>query len=400
MLEVAASLEVADRIGGEPMPFDKLARQCGAHPTALLQLCRALAAFGVFSVDGDGNVGHTEKSRWLKSSAIPTLHHAARYWGMPSTWSAWGHLEYAIRTGKAPFEDVFGMPNFDYLGAHPQEAGLFDAFMQNSPDDRHAAVAQAYDFSGARVVVDVGGGNGALLRAILGAHPDVRGVLFDQESVVSGALLDGFVQRCAIDPGNFFERVSLGGDIYTLSQILHDWSDERCLQILRNCHAAMNDSGRILVIERHSRYGARPDQPDQLPGRYAHDGDVSRRKRANTGRVLAALYQGWFYRAASNPDAVRLLRARNTQGGMMRRDLVPRLDPFRLRDGSVPGSLKSSRHGPQCDRVAGGIGHSTGHRPPARCYKALKVAGHPSDGANQQATSDHFSIVAHSKCSI
>ena len=250
MLEVAASLEVADRIGGEPMPFDKLARQCGAHPSALLQLCRALAAFGVFSVDGDGNVGHTEKSRWLKSSATPTLHHAARYWGMPSTWSAWGHLEYAIRTGKAPFEDVFGMPNFDYLGAHPQEAGLFDAFMQNSPDDRHTAVAEAYDFSGARVVVDVGGGNGALLRAILGAHPDVRGVLFDQELVVSGALLDGFVQRCAIDPGNFFERVSLGGDIYTLSQILHDWSDERCLQILRNCHAAMNDTGRILVIER------------------------------------------------------------------------------------------------------------------------------------------------------
>ncbi len=250
MLEVAASLGLADRISDEKRPFDQLADECRAQPAMLLRLCRALAAFGVFSVDIEGNVGHTEKSRWLRSNATPTLHYAARYWGMPSTWAAWGNLEYAIRTGKASFEDTFGMPNFDYLSAHPQEASVFDAFMQHSPDDRHAAVAEAYDFSGASVVVDVGGGNGALLRAILAAHPHVRGILFDQESVVSGAVLGDYARRCAIDPGSFFERVSLGGDIYTLSQILHDWSDERCLQILGNCRAAMNDGGRLLVIER------------------------------------------------------------------------------------------------------------------------------------------------------
>jgi hypothetical protein len=124
--------------------------------------------------------------------------------------------------------------------------------MQHSPDDRHAAVVERYDFSGSPTVVDVGGGNGALLAEILGANPGARGILFDQEAVVAKApaVLGAAIGRCDIRSGSFFEAVPQGGDIYTMSQILHDWNDERCLTILANCRAAMARDARLLVIER------------------------------------------------------------------------------------------------------------------------------------------------------
>jgi O-methyltransferase domain len=252
MLEVAASLELADRIDDKPRQIRELAGECSADAAMLLRLCRALAAFGIFTVDPEGQIGHSENSRWLRKDSKPTLHHAVRYWMMPSTWAVWGNLEHAIRTGEPPLEAIYGMPYFDYLKTQPGEARLFDNFMQNSPDDRHAAVVEAYDFSEARLVVDVGGGNGALLAAILEANPRTRGVLLDQVSVLSSAnlILGTLAERCIIHPGSFFDSLPTGGDVYTLSQILHDWNDERCRDILANCRAAMDKEGRLLVIER------------------------------------------------------------------------------------------------------------------------------------------------------
>ena len=252
MLNVAASLGLADRIGDRPRHVHILAQECNAHTEMLLRLARALAAFGIFSVDDSGNIAHTERSRLLRQDSRPTLHHAALYWTMPSNWSAWAALEDTVRTGKPAFETVFGVPNFAYLEAHPDEARLFDAFMQHSPDDRHAAVADAYDFSGAKVMVDAGGGNGGLVKATLTKHPQLRAVLFDQKEVVANApvALGDCADRCTIQPGDFFETVPRGGDVYVLCQILHDWNDENCLKILRNCRAAMAEGARLLVIER------------------------------------------------------------------------------------------------------------------------------------------------------
>ncbi|MET0779987.1 MAG: methyltransferase, partial [Microbacterium sp.] len=154
--------------------------------------------------------------------------------------------------GECAAEAVFGMPGFEYLKRNPADAKLFDLMMQHSPDDRHAAVVAAYDFS-ASLVVDVGGGNGALLAAILRNYSDASGVLFDQEAVVAGAadvLGPTLVDRCRTEVGDFFESVTRGGDIYTLSQILHDWDDDRCATILANCRAAMGPNKRLLVIDR------------------------------------------------------------------------------------------------------------------------------------------------------
>ena len=260
MLQVAAAFELAERVAEGPQTVEALARECGANGNMLLRLCRALAAFGIFAVDQNGSVSQTPRSAVLCRAAKPTLHYAARYWTTPGNWAAWHNLEHTVRSGEAAFEATFGLSNFDYLRSHPEEAHLFDSFMQHSPDDRHRAVVEAYDFSDAGLVVDVGGGNGALLAAILSASPNVRGVLYDQEAVVCAApeTLGSSIDRCTIQQGNFFHVIPTGGDTYVLSQILHDWNDERCLEILANCRTAMLRNARLLVIERVL---------DEMPGR-------------------------------------------------------------------------------------------------------------------------------------
>jgi len=252
MLEVTVTTGMADSIGSVPRPASDVARECRADEAILLRLCRALAAFGIFAVDAVGNISHTPKSRWLRSDAKPTLHYAVRYWCMPSTWAVWGNFEHALLTGAPPFEAVYGMPYFEFMKTHQDEADIFNRFMQHSPDDRHAAVAEAYDSPGAGVAVDVGGGNGALLAAILSANPGLNGILFDQEAVAADAhiTLGDLAERCTVRPGNFLDNIPAGGDIYTLSLILHDWSDDQCRRILANCHGAIKPGGRLLIIER------------------------------------------------------------------------------------------------------------------------------------------------------
>jgi SAM-dependent methyltransferase len=252
MLHVAAELRLADHIGDVSRTAAEIAAASGAKPDLLLRLCRALAAFGIFSVDDEGRVSQTPRSACLRSDAVPTLHYAARYWGMASTWATWGNLHHTIMTGEPAFEATFGVPNFEYFKANPQESEIFDAFMRHSPDDRHAAVAAAFDFSGAGIVVDVGGGNGGLLRAILDAHTGVRGILADQAGVIVDAaeVLGAQASRCDIAATDFFVSMPEGGDIYTMAQIMHDWSDENCLKILANCNAAMKPGARLLVIDR------------------------------------------------------------------------------------------------------------------------------------------------------
>jgi hypothetical protein len=252
MLHVAAKLGLADLIGDASRPVADLAAASGANPDMLLRMCRALAALGIFSVDEINRVSQTPRSACLRSDAVPTLRYAARHWGMPGTWATWGNLQHTIMTGEPAFEKTFGMPFFEYLKANPEQSEFFDEFMRHSPDDRHAAVAAAYDFSGAGTVVDVGGGSGGLLRAILDAHTCVRGILADQPGVVAGAaeVLGAQAGRCDMAPCDFFASVPDGGDIYAMSQVLHDWNDESCLKILAKCRLAMKPGARLLVIER------------------------------------------------------------------------------------------------------------------------------------------------------
>jgi hypothetical protein len=252
MISVAAELGLADRVAGGSRSAMALGLECGADPGMLLRLCRALAAFGIFSVDAEGRIGQSERSAWLRSDATPTLYYAARYWTMPSIWATWGNLEHTIRTGEPAFIATLGMPSFEHLKSNPEDAERFDRFMQHSPDDRHRAVAEAFPLSPGARVVDIGGGNGALVAAVLAANPEAEAVLFDRPDVVAGApaVLGSLAERCEVRAGDFFGAVPDGGDVYVLCQILHDWSDERCLTILANCRTAMRPGAELMIVER------------------------------------------------------------------------------------------------------------------------------------------------------
>ena len=266
MIQVAVALELADHLTDGPEFAASLALKVGADPQTLLRLCRALAAFGIFDIDAEGRIGQSVRSDTLRKNAVPTLYHATRYWNAPHLTGGWANLEHAVRTGGSAFEGVYHMPKFDYLKLHPDEAQLFDLFMQHGPDNRQEAVAAAYDFTDASLVVDIGGGNGALLAAVLGRYPGVRGLLFDQEAVVAGAagVLGKVVERVTVQAGSFFEAVPPGGDVYLLSMILHDWDDEHCLAVLAKTRTAMGPQKRLLVIERVLGEPGQPNPVDYL----------------------------------------------------------------------------------------------------------------------------------------
>ena len=166
---------------------------------------------------------------------------------------AWTEILYSIQTGKKAFDKVFGKPIFDYLGEHLDKAQIFDAAMVGIHGRESAAVQKAYDFSGINTVVDIGGGNGSQLIALLKANPTMRGILFDLPHVIERAKAPiaaaGLADRCELVAGSFFETVPAGADAYFMRHIIHDWEDEKSLTILRNCHRAMPAHGRLLVVE-------------------------------------------------------------------------------------------------------------------------------------------------------
>jgi ubiquinone/menaquinone biosynthesis C-methylase UbiE len=166
---------------------------------------------------------------------------------------AWAEIDYSLRTGKIAFDKVFGKPIFDYLSEHPDKARIFDAAMVGIHGRESHALLNAYDFSGIGVVADIGGGNGSQITEILKKHTRMKGIVFDLPHVIERAKeriqASGLVDRCQLVSGSFFDAVPEGADAYLLRHIIHDWDEEKCLTILRNCHRAMRPASKLLVIE-------------------------------------------------------------------------------------------------------------------------------------------------------
>ena len=292
MLRLVADLTVADKLPDDgARNVDDLASACGVQATPLLRVLRALAAFDVFCVTVDGQVSHSPRSRLLRSDASTSLHTAARFWAAPGSWRAWGELDAAL-TGGNPHQVAWQTSRFDYLRQHGNEARLFDKFMASMRDDRHEAVAAAYDFSGANLIVDVGGGNGETLRRVLRRFPGARGLVLDRDDVVeaipAAARLDG---RIDVRGGDFLQSVPAGADRYLLVRVLHDWPDEECVRILKNCRSAMPDQARLLIVEQLLE----PDPQRGRPTAYLLDiqmmamfGSGRERTREEFERLLAA----------------------------------------------------------------------------------------------------------------
>ncbi len=249
---VAAKLGLADFLTEGPRRSEDLAAATGTHAPSLHRLLRALASAGVFTEASPGHFALTPLAALLRTG-VPGSMRALAITYNEEQYRAWGDLLHSVRTGEVAFEHCYGMPIFDYFAQHPEADRVFNEAMIGWTDRVAAAVASTYDFSPFGTVVDVGGGYGALLAAILRRHPMARGILFDQPHVVGSAkellAAAGIADRCACVGGDFFVEVPAGGDAYVLAQILHDWDDDRSSAILGQCRRAMPPHGKLLVVE-------------------------------------------------------------------------------------------------------------------------------------------------------
>jgi hypothetical protein len=263
-IHVAATLGIADLLRGGPRRSDELAATTESHAPSLHRVLRALASVGVLHEEDDGRFALTDVGDCLRSDAPEPVGGWSAYVGLPSHFAAWSHLLHAVRTGENAFRSVHGTDVWDYRSTHPDEGAIFDRAMTDMTQRANHHLLDAYDFARFGAVVDVGGGHGGLVAVLLGAHPQMRGVVFDQPHVVAGApaVLDAarVADRCRVVGGSFFDAAPAGGDAYLLKAILHDWEDEDAVRILRSCRDAIAADGALLVVERE--LGAPNASPD------------------------------------------------------------------------------------------------------------------------------------------
>jgi len=252
-IHVAALLGLADLLKDGPRRADDLAAATGSNDAALYRLLRALASVGVFCEAENRCFALTPLGDCLRSDAAEPIAPWARFIGAAYHWQSWGDLVYSVQTGETASHHVHGMSQWAYGAQHPEEGAAFDAAMTAMSQRQAAAVLAAYDFGRFGRIVDVGGGQGAFLAAILSKYPTTRGALLDQPHVVAHAepvlRAAGVAERCEVTGGSFFDAVPDDGDAYVVKGVVLDWSDEQAAAILRACRRAIRPSGRLLVIE-------------------------------------------------------------------------------------------------------------------------------------------------------
>jgi hypothetical protein len=249
---VMARLQVADLLADGPMTIDEVSASTDTQPNMMRRLVRGLAGVGLVEVEGDGRVSLTEMGALLGSRHARSLRDLALHRGGES-FAAWGKLEHAVRTGEPAFEAAHGDPFFTYLRNNHEAGAAFDGTMTRLSHGVVEEVIERYDFAAASRILDVGGGRGHFAAAVLEAHPELEGAVFDMPEVAQGTgerlRRRGLGDRCVAIGGNFFESLPAGYDLHLLKWILHDWNDKSCRTLLKACHAALPDHGRLLIVE-------------------------------------------------------------------------------------------------------------------------------------------------------
>ena len=258
---VAAKLRIADLLASGPKTIAELASESGTHPPTLERLLRALSTLEMFAPASDSRFRNTPLSEMLRSDHPQSRREGALFLPARFLWLPIGELFESVRTGEPAFRRIFGQPFFEYLAAHPADAAVFNSAMTQGIAWTTPALLEAYDFSRFEQLVDVGGGEGALLRDILVATPRLHGVLFDLPQVVARAseiLTGDIAARCQIVDGNFFDAIPKDADAYLLKGVIHDWPDDDAARILRNTRRAIRPDGTLLLIEGIVDSTARP----------------------------------------------------------------------------------------------------------------------------------------------
>lgn len=245
-LHVVADLGVADALDEAPRTAAELAGDVGANADALGRILRLLAAHGVFEQRGD-RFAHSPASRLLRTDHPQSMRAVARMFGLPVNWAAYGLMDTSVRTGRPAAEKILPAGHWSYFAEHPEEGAIFNAAMVGKAHGQVAAVLGAYDFSRFRTIADIGGGRGHLLRAVLAASPEGKGVLFDLPAVVAEA--GPASDRLRLQGGDFFRDALPTCDAYLAMEVIHDWGDDESVAILRAIRKAAPPNARVLVIE-------------------------------------------------------------------------------------------------------------------------------------------------------
>jgi hypothetical protein len=251
-LYVSAKLGIADLLGTGPLNCDRLASKTNTDASSLYRILRALASVGVFTEVAPREFALTPLASLLQTS-VPNSMRSLAIMYAEEQYRAWGEILYSVRTGQPAFEHQFRMGVFEYFAQNPDAGRVFNEAMTGLTSQIANALAKAYDFSRFKIIVDVGGNVGTVIAAILREYPFAQGLLFDRPDVVASApehlAKAGVENRCQCVGGDFFMAVPSGGDAYLLASILHDWDDDRCLRILKNCRQVMPARGKLLVVE-------------------------------------------------------------------------------------------------------------------------------------------------------
>jgi hypothetical protein len=244
---VVADLGVADALEETPRTATDLAASVSAHRDALGRVLRLLAAHGIFEMQGE-TFRHSPASRLLRTDHPQSMRAFAQMFGLPIFWATYEALEHSVRTGLPAASKVFPEGFWAYLAQRPEEGHVFNAAMGAKAQGAVAGILASYDFSGFDLIGDIGGGSGHLLRAVLDASPNAKGVLFDLPHVIEE---DAGVasERLTLQAGDFFQDALPTCDAYLLMEIIHDWGDEESVAILQAVRRAAPPHARLLVIE-------------------------------------------------------------------------------------------------------------------------------------------------------
>lgn len=260
-LHVAADLRLADLLAVGGKDVDELAAATHADSGSLSRLLRMLTGAGVFEQEAEGRYALTALGATLRSDAPDSVREWALFVGAGEIWKVWAGLRESVLTGHASFPAVHGVQMWEYLASHPKLGESFNGWMTRQSHQHNTALVAAYDFSQFSRVVDVGGGQGSTLAAILSANPSLRGVLLDLPPVVATPTpleAMGVRERCEVIGGDMLRAVPPGADAYIVKRVLMDWGDEDSTTILRRCREALPEDGRVLVIEMLMPAGSEP----------------------------------------------------------------------------------------------------------------------------------------------
>jgi hypothetical protein len=330
----ATKLGIIEALHDGPKSADVIAESVGADPDAVYRLMRLLARRGIFTQRRGGRFALAPMGEALRIDAPDSIRGYVLFAGDPLHWEHWGQLSHSVHTGRCAIEEDRGKPTFEWFQDVPGLAAAFNDGMTSISKMETPVVVSAYDFSQFGTIVDVGGGHGLLVSAILRRAPNSRGILFDAESVPEGAQAvlgsAGVSDRCAAIGGSFFESVPAGADAYVLKHIIHDWDDEKSLQIMRNVRTAMNPDAKVLIVEAVVPENDREHLSKLLDLEML----VRQRQGAHGGGVRRVVAPGGFPLHPYRSHSRARLDCRSRSGraaAVRRRYAVGRDDPRRIR---------------------------------------------------------------------